>query len=192
MAKKNLTIFDRFKISSEEYQNLDKCYGALCWKAAWQLLKKNSKNNHTDDFDDIDQDLRMAMIQAGSYYKRQVYIERCFEKAKAYSTDIFMCSLITELENLWVNRRRHGASRQKFGPHQEQLLENIVKKVVPKKERPTRDEPLVVDHKFPQYCKQIIWNKQKTMGKKITREKSIRTGLTSLSEFGHLDGDDNS
>jgi hypothetical protein len=153
------------------------------------LLKRNAKNNHTDDFEDIDQDLRAALVQAGSYYKRQVYIERCFLAAQKYARDGFVKHVLNELHDLWKNRTRHGANRQKFGPHQEALLWRIVKKIVPRGERPSKRDPLVIDEKFPTYCKQIIWNKQKAMGKRITREKGLRSGLASLSEHSHLAND---
>jgi len=53
-------------------------------------------------------------------------------------------------------------------------------------ERPDRFAPLSIDSKFATYCKAIVWNGQKSMGKKITREKSIRSGMVSLSEFDYL------
>jgi hypothetical protein len=47
-----------------------------------------------------------------------------------------------------------------------------------------------MDSKFATYCKAITWNAQKSLGKKITREKSIRTGMVSLSEYDYLGGKD--
>ena len=43
-----------------------------------------------------------------------------------------------------------------------------------------------IDTKFSTYCKAIVWNGQKSLGKKITREKSVRNGVVSLSEFDHF------
>ena len=43
-----------------------------------------------------------------------------------------------------------------------------------------------IDGKFTTYCKAITWNAQKSMGKKITREKGIRQAMVSLSEFDYL------
>ena len=68
------SIFTQFPVTSEEYEKLDEKFGDLCEYAAWQLIKKNSRNNHTDEQTDISQELRIALIRAGSYYKRQVYI----------------------------------------------------------------------------------------------------------------------
>ncbi len=200
---KKVSIYDAFPIRQDEYARLEKEFGQLCHYAAWQLLKRNAKNNHTDDFEDIDQDLRAALVQAGSYYKRQVYIERCFSALGVvmevdengdpdfrvegdYVTNPLCKAVLIELALLWKNRTRHGANRQKFGPYQEAILWRIVKKCVPRGKRPSKRDALVIDEKFPTYCKQIIWNKQKAMGKRITREKSLRSGLTSLSEFDHL------
>lgn len=183
MAK---SIFDAFPISTAEYHDLEKAFGQLCHYAAHQLQRKNYKNNYTDDYDDISQNLFMSLIQAGSYYKRQVYIEKCFSTATQYAKDKFCKAVLESLQDLWRDRTRHGANRQKFGPYQEKLLDKLVRKVVPKKHRPDRRSPLVIDDKFPTYCKQVIWNNQKAMGKKITREKSIRSGQVSLSEFDYL------
>jgi len=179
-------ICEAFPITDEEYNTLEKEFGQLTKYAAWQLLKKNAKNNHTDDFDDINQELLMSIIRAGSYYKRQIYIEQCFVAAKRHAKDDFLVFVLRELENLWHNRTRHGANRQKFGAFQEKLLDRIVKQVVPKEQQPTKKQPLKIDSKFATYCKAITWNAQKSMGRKITREKCIRTGQVSLSDYEYL------
>ncbi len=182
-------ITTNFPISNEEYLDLEKAFGQLTKYASWQLLRKNAKNNHTDDFEDINQELIMSLIRAGSYYKRQVYIEQCFEVAKKYVKDQFICKLLEGLENLWRNRTRHGANRQKYGEYQEDLLYRIVKKFVPPSERPKKNSPLKIDNKFATYCKAIAWNAQKSLGRKITKEKSIRAGIASLSDFDYLGAD---
>lgn len=179
-------ICKSFPITEQEYLELDDRFGKLTWHASHELKKKNSRNNYTDDPEDIRQELQMSMLRAGSYYKRQVYVEKCLVAAKKYAKDPFMKHIIEELEGLWANRTRHGANRQKYGPFQEKLLEKIVNRVVPKEDRPNKSEPLKIDTKFATYCKAIVWNGQKSMGKKITREKSIRNGLVSLSEFDYL------
>ena len=180
------SICNEFPILDEEYYELDKEFGKLCWTAAHELKRKNSLNNYIDDAEDVKQELIIDMMKAGSYTKRQIYIEKCFVVAKKYATDELMMDIIDSLEKLWVDRTRHGANRQKFGPFQEGLLEVLVRKMVPKKERPNKKETLKIDTKFATYCKAIVWNRQKSMGKKITREKSIRSGLVSLSEFDHI------
>ena len=180
-------IHVNFPITEAEFANLDKSFGKLCFYAAHQLQKKNTRNNYTDDFDDINQELQLSIIRAGSYYKRQIYIEKCLNVALEFTdNDKFMMRLVNKLFDLWANRTRHGANRQKFGPYQEALLEKIVKLYVPKEKRPAKDAPLQIDTKFTTYCKAIVWNGQKNMGKKITREKAIRTGQVSLSEFDYL------
>lgn len=179
-------VFEAFPISDAEYGELDTKFGRLCFHAAWQLLKKNAKNNHTDELEDIAQELRLAIVRAASYYKRQVYIVRSFQAAVARVDDDFVARILTQLGRLWENRTRHGANKVVFGAPQEELLEQVVRAHVPPGERPDKDAPLEIDTKFVVYCKAITWNCQKSMGKKITREKSMRTGMVSLSEFGHL------
>lgn len=179
-------IVNSFPITEPEYEVLDKRFGKLCYYAAWELKRKNAKNSNTNDPDDDVQELRIALVRAGSYYKRQTYIEECFEALEKHVQDKFIMKVFEELKQLWEDRRRHGANRQKFGAHQQKILDQLIQKYVPAEDRPNRDEPLRLDLKFTTYCKQIIWNAQKSLGKKITREKSWRTGLVSLSEYDYL------
>lgn len=183
------SICQSFPITATEYDQLTKSFGKLCYYAAHQLQKKNSKNNYTDDFEDINQELQLSIIRAGSYYKRQVYIEKCFSSVRVHNTDPFMGLLCEKLGDLWANRTRHGANRQKFGSRQERMLDALVRTAVPRRRRPDRRASLRIDCKFSTYCKAIVWNGQKSMGKKITREKSIRSGQVSLSEYDYLNGE---
>lgn len=181
-------ICTKFHVSEQEYEQLEKKFGKLAHHAAWDLKRRNVKNNFIDDQQDIVQELRIAMIRAGSYYKRQTYIEDCFQSLTNHVSDPFLTDIVERLTYLWENKTRHGANRQKFGEFQEILLDRLVKKYVPKGHRPSKKRPLVFDLKFQTYCKQITWNEQKRMGKKITRDKSWRTGMVSLSEFDYLGG----
>lgn len=181
-----LDICTNYQIGDDEYRELENKFGRLTWHAAHELKKKNTRNNYMDDAEDIRQELQMSMLRAGSYYKRQIYIENSFLAVKKFVNDKFVFVIISELEKLWNNRTRHGANRQKFGPHQERLLQTILMKIVPENCRPDIRAPLKIDSKFITYCKAIVWNGQKSMGKKITREKVLRTGLVSLSEFDYL------
>lgn len=183
-------IQDSFPVTEEEYLILDDKFGELCEYQAWQLIKKNTRNNHTDSQEDIAQDMRIALLRAASYYKRQCYIEECLELCGKHAKDGVIKSVVKQLKSLWKNKTKHGANKQKFGPHQEKMLEKLVKTIVPQKQRPDRRAPLKIDSKFTTYCKAITWNAQKSLGKKITREKSIRTGMVSLSEFDYLGGKD--
>jgi len=180
------SIINTYPVKDEEYKVLEDNFEDLVHYQGWQLLKKNSQNNHTEEEEDIAQELRLAMIRAGSYHKRQVYIQTCLATARKHISGGMIDELLTQLEDLWQNRKRHGAHRQKFGPHQEQMLMKIVKKHVPKAERPDPAAPLKMDETFSTYCKAITWNAQKSIGKKITKEKSWRSGLASISEFDYL------
>lgn len=181
-------ICKKFPISEEEYYLLNDKYGKLVEHEAWDLMRKNSKNNHTDEQIDIAQELRIALLRAGSYYKRQTYIEKCLSLCEKHVKDEFLRLVIDELKWLWSNKTRHGANKQKFGPHQEKILELIVENYVPKNYLPDRLAKLKLDAKFSRYCKSITWNRQRALGKHITREKSIRTSLVSLSEYDYLGG----
>jgi len=178
-------IVRNFPISENEYLQLDKMFGDLAHYASWQLIRKNVKNNHTNDVEDVAQELRIALLEAGSYYKRQVYIENGINACKKHAKGVVL-DVALELEYLWQNRTKHGANRQKFGEPQEKMLDQLLLEHVPENERPKKNEALRIDKKFITYCKTIAWNRQKSIGKKITKEKSIRAGCTSLSEFDYL------
>jgi len=182
----SLNICSNFPVTESEFSELDKKYGKLCEYISWELIRKNTRNNHTDDQQDISQELKIALIRAASYFKRQVYIESCLELCDKYAKDKFTKLLVKQLTNLWENKTKHGAARQKFGPHQESMLDDLIKKVIPSRERPSKNKPLKIDSKFGIYCKSITWNQQKSMGKKISREKEFRVGCISLSEFDYL------
>ncbi len=180
------SILDAWKVTPEEFTKLDKAFGKLCYYAAWQLSRKNTKNNHQNDLEDFYQSLVFSLLRAGSYTKRQVYIEHCLAACADYVKDDFCRKILDNLQGLWNNRTRHGANRQKFGPRQERMLDKLVARVVPASERPSKERALEIDAKFTRYCKQIVWNEQRSMGKKITREKPLRCGMVSLSEFNYL------
>ena len=182
------SILDVWKITPEEFKNLDKQFGQLCYYAAWQLTRKNTKNNHQNDLEDFYQELIFSLLRAGSYTKRQVYIESSLKSIAEYAEDPFTRQIVGKLQDLWDNRTRHGANRQKFGPRQEKMLDKLVERVVPEGHRPDKNRPLELDGKFARYCKQIVWNQTRSMGKKITREKPLRVGMVSLSEFSYLGG----
>ena len=74
-----MTIFQMFKINAEEFKELEEKFGQLCLYASWQLISNNSRNNHQLDVEDIKQELLMSVLRAGSYYKRQTYIESSFD-----------------------------------------------------------------------------------------------------------------
>ncbi len=68
--EKDLSIPEAFPTTNDEYYLLEAKFGKLTKKAAWELLRKNTKNNHTDEFDDINQELLISfpIFQAGYHY----------------------------------------------------------------------------------------------------------------------------
>ena len=180
------SIFQSFPLSGEEYAELERKFGDLCKFQSHQLRRKNVKNNPGLDLEDFIQDQRIAMLTAGCYYKRQTYIQSCLAAVGEHAADPFTQQVLDELHSLWKNRKRHGANRQKFGEHQERLLGRLVRGVVPRHLWPKKSRPLVIDKKFVAYCKSITWNKKKANGRKISRDRSFRSGLVSLSEFDYI------
>lgn len=180
------SILEKWKITPEEFKQLDGAFGKLTYFAAWQLSRKNTKNNHQNDLEDFYQELVFSLLRAGAYTKRQNYIVASLAACTEHVKDDFCKKILDGLQDLWNNRTRHGANRQKFGPRQEKMLDRLLVKSVPEADRPSKDRSLEIDPQFARYCKQIVWNQQRSMGKKITREKPLRVGMVSLSEFDFL------
>lgn len=181
-------IFNNFQITEEEYQELEKELGNLCHFIAWDLKKRNSKSNLTDEQEDIAQEMRWSICHAGVYTKRQRYIEDCIKKLREIVSDHCLLWTLDELQELWDNRTRHGANKQRFGVWQENVLAMFVQAHIPVEERPDKKRKLQIDKKFVKYCKSIVWNKSKNLGKKISRDRCIRFGQVSLSEHSSVVG----
>lgn len=179
-------ISKKFPITEEEYFKLNDKFGKLCYYASWQLSRRNSNNNHNFEIEDFQQELMISILRAGSYYKRQCYIEKSFETIKKYCKNKISALKLKKLIKLWNNRTKHGANRQVFGEPEEIILDKLVKNVVPKNFRPNKNTDLILDTKFFTYAKQILWNCQRSIGKKITKERPIRVGQVSLSDFDYL------
>jgi len=184
--KDKLSICKEWPISHEEYEMLEKEFGKLIEHQAWDLIRRNTKSNFTDDQIDIAQTLRIAMMKAGSYYKRQIYIEKCIDLCKSLCKNSSDKKVLKNLISLWNNKTKHGANKQKFGPKEEKVLNKLMIKVVPKEQHPDKNLKLKIDALFTRYCKAITWNEQKNLGKKITRERGIRENSVSLSEYDSM------
>lgn len=166
-----------FPITNEEFLRLEKQFDNLLHFAGWKLLRGNEGGLHTEQEEDVYQELRIAMLKAASYYKRQTWVEACLESLPDSPAK-------QRLTDRWNGRAHHkrGAS---FGEHEEQELKRLIERMP---ERPDCDTPLVIDAQFRTYAKSIIWNHEKQMGKRIGKEKPLRAGCVSLSENQHLSG----
>jgi len=188
-------IFKNYPVTTNEFDILLKKYEKLCHDIAWDLIKRNSRQNHTDEEADVNQEILISMMHAASYYKRQTYITESLALCEQHSKDKkFLAIIVAELRTLWDNRKRHGAGRQKFGPYQEKLLDKLVKLLIPKSKRPSKEAPLKLDvpevvSDFGPYCKSICWNRQRALGRKITREKPMRSQMASISQYDYLGSD---
>lgn len=180
-------ILKTYPVSEEEYLILEKQFGKLVHFVSWSLIKGNSKQNHTHEQEDLSQEFRISMLQASSYYKRQIFIERSLTLLTEVQ-DENLKPILNELKDKWEKRKHHGANRQKFGIEQEDVLDDLIFKYIPEDKRPNKAEGLVIDYKFKTYLKSIVWNRQRNLGKKISKESEIRSGMASLSEFDFLGG----
>jgi len=179
-------ISKNFPITAEEYETLNKKFGKLCYYASWQLSRKNSNNNHDYEIEDFQQELMISVLRAGSYYKRQCYIENSFSAVNENTKNKTILKKLNTIYNLWLNRTKHGANRQLFGIPEEKILEKLVNLTTVKKSKPQKNAGLIMDSKFDTYAKQILWNAQRSLGKKISKERPIRTRQVSLLDFDYL------
>lgn len=175
---KPAAVLSKFRLSDKEWIDLDKKYGKLCKFQARTLLDKNTTSMHTEDYEDIEQEMRQSMIVAALYAKRHKYIEDCFEIGNKIIKDDKNLFTLNKLESIWRNK----ATR--FTRVHDQMLEDLMINCVPENYRPSPNTPLDVDSsKFKAYCKGITWNRCKAMGRKITKERPLRSGIVSLSKF---------
>ena len=182
-----MNAFKSFSITSHEYELLEDEFSQLCYFVSWQLMQNNSKNNHQHEIEDFKQELLMAVIRAGSYYKRQTWIESVFVKLDQFVPKETIWSEINKsLQYLWSKKTQHGAYKRKFGEEQEDILEMLAGKFVQEIEMPSKNAQIIINNKFKIYAKRIIWNASRFIGKKITKEKTIRVGQVSLSEHDFL------
>lgn len=181
-------IMAKYPVSDEEYEELEKKFDRLCCYVAWQFRKRNVQNMFSRDQcgEDEIQNVRIALLRAACYYKRQLYILACFQVLNEHIKDKPGRMVLEELQILWRNRKKRGAKKQQFGEYQEIILDKLVQYYVPPHKRPPKNPRLVIDKVFSTYAKQIMWNEMRAMGKKMTKEKQHTGGLISLSKFEQI------
>lgn len=177
-------ICSRWQVTDKEYEILEEQFGRYCHDVAWKLLYKNAKNNHTDDEADIYQEMRIKLFIAAAYQKRQQYIEKSLEICKKYVSNDGVKE-VEKLENMWHKKQVDG-KRVRFGVEQEELLAKLVGEYVPDNLQPKKDAPLAINDRFPAYCKSILQNRSRFLGKKITKERPVRVNQVSLSDVTSL------
>lgn len=166
-------IFDKFHITDEEFIMLDKKYSKLCKWQVWRLVKRFP--SRSVEFEDMEQEIFIALLHAGSHYKRQTYIESCFEvlSENGFYEDV------RPLEERWK------ADKRRFTHKHERTLEFLVSKL-PEGKKPDKGRRLVIDKVFDIYCRQITFNKKKQLCKKINKDNIIRMNSVSLEDCGYL------
>lgn len=178
------SMFKKFPILDAEYVDVEKQFDKLCCAIAWDLQKKNRNNNCNveTEIEDVIQEIRIAVLEAMCYHKRQIYIDSSFVVALKYCMNADVRTELLNIYDIWQNRKEHGTNRPKFEKQHEDLLEKIVMEYVPDKMLPNKNKPIKIDTEFKNYCKSIAWNRQKSIGRKITKERVIKKGIVSLSE----------
>lgn len=176
----------RFSLSNDEWMQLHKQFHKLSCFQARSLVDRNNMGSHTDDYEDIEQEMRQHVVIAAMYHKRQCFIDDSFKVLKGYVKNKKDTREFLQLEMLWVKKRTEDGVKQKFGREQEARLQKMIDELVPEGERPDPSNPLRFTEQFITYCKQITWNRIRTLGRNISKQKPIRSGLVSISSYNYL------
>jgi hypothetical protein len=163
-----------FPLTTAEYEQLEDELGDLLHFIAWKFLRCNQQANHTEEEADVCQELRIALMIGAAYFKRQTWVEACFDVLPE-SPDV------KRLKQGWDNRKK-----KHFGEKHEEELADLVGRLVPASERPSKRASLAVDGAFKGYAKSIVYNRLKQLGKRLVREKPLRVGCLSLSYDGDM------
>lgn len=182
---KSLYIQKRYPITNEEFEVLEKKYGKLCWFAASKLASSNKKSE--EDLQDFHSEILIGMFRAGSYYKRQTFIENVLEylnKCRVYMSAEDLTSL-KMLIKTWDRKAD-------FTEIHEVIIRDILAKYQDAiaDKTPSDTFTLQFNEKFEVYCKAIIWNTKKSLGQSISKENEHRCQEVSLDEWGFLEGGD--
>jgi hypothetical protein len=176
---KSLYIQKRFPITEDEFNKLEEKYGKLCWFAANKLAA--SQHRSPEDLDDFHSEIQIGMCRAGSYFKRQTFIENAFQFLRSQELSKSDKKEFDDIENLW------NTKKSRFGIKEEDNLRSILDNYNEKDF--DYSIPLDFDEKFKVYCKAIIWNTYKALGQQMSKENSVRSSEISLDEWPFLDGD---
>lgn len=166
---------DRFSLKEEEYFLLEGAFVKLCHKAAWQA----KRSYDTLIFEDVDQDIQIAMFRAGKQYKKKMFFQRSFE---------FLDQMGLKNSHL-INAIRKSVLNSRGPKEEEELISSLIDFYNGMPGVPKTDDPLILDEHSSSYIKTCIWNQQKCILKDQAKECANRKGEVSLSEDECLIGD---
>lgn len=172
---KSYYIQKNYPVTDDEYCVLDKKYGKLCWDAARKLANKNKSDQHS--LEDFHSEVVLGMCRGGSYYKRQIFIEECFDGLdnKIYM-DFKDIDVFTNLKKIWKKRKGRFCIKE----------EKYLCELISKYNCDVFVKNLTFDRKFEVYCKAIIWNTAKNIGQNITQKRKYVKSEISLDEWAFL------
>jgi hypothetical protein len=182
---KSVYIQKKYPISNQEYDILNKQYGKLCWFAATKLARSNRREE--EDLQDFHSEIQIGMFRSGSYYKRQVFIDKTLRYLKAFipHMNVTELDLYNSLRNKWSGKKNHFGEKEEAQLRQ---LFDVCKRL--DKRVPDPEKPLFMGKRFNIYCKAIIWNTYKALGQHVSKENERRNKEISLDEWSFLEGGD--
>lgn len=172
-------VHKQYSVTTSEWSELEKKLGNLCRTITWQLLRQN-KMACIENFDEWNPEVQMALVRAACYYKRQCYLQAAIEHVDSVIDELtdYDKSEASDLLRQWTSKPKNGQPR--FSREHELRLDALISKTAgPSRER------LVLDSDFVPYAKRIMWNAQKTIGKKLTSAKK-EIAMISLDECEFL------
>ena len=202
---KSLYIQKRYPVTDAEFEVLDEKYGKLCWFAASKLASANRKSE--EDLQDFHSEILIGMFRAGSYYKRQTFIESTFkylDKSRVFMSSEDLADL-NLLQKMWYQRKAYFTEihevliREVLGKYTDALEEKTPSDKEPLEFNPANQKTYVNANgetkkvnPFEVYCKAIIWNTKKSLGQAISKENEHKCKEVSLDEWNFLEGGDSS
>lgn len=162
---------EAFNVTEDEYAELDEAFGRLCHKAAWDAVRKYPAY----DVYDVSQEIFIAMIRSGSQYKRKAY----FSRAEQYLESLGLGDL--PMVKTCLKRFNNHV----LTPEEEHAFLLLMDCLPETGEKPSSKDPLILDKNASSYIKTCLWNQQRCWLKSTGKERSLRKGEVSLSEYDH-------
>lgn len=173
------SIIKDYPLTNDEYVIIEKAFGGLIRHAANQLGKKNSGIFHNSDvIEDFNQEIKIVCLHAAACVKRQAYLKECFEVTKKYNNNNVVIEEILDVIKPVIFKS--------YDEKVEKILLEIMNKTVDIQFHPSKNGLLKITKDLYPYFKAVIWNRQKSLGKQLTKDKKFRLGLVSLSEYDYL------
>ena len=164
-----------FCITSTEYIQIKDKIGDLPWTIGWQFLRQSPPNAHTEEIEDLSQDVWLSICGAVHCIKRQKYVKEAFKLIEKFNPNN---KEKQRLEDRWNHRA--GTGKKSFHIEEELELRNLVNQTIPKEIRPDPYLELKINDKILPYLKSAMYNKSKRKIGTNIKERPLRKSSISI------------